>query len=137
MSRQLAESIQDIAAQVAPMEAYRFLGVSGAVTMTGFFVNGYNTMVGIAWSITIPVANGSNDPVGFSLALTGATSGVTTFNGGNIDNDIVGWVGTLSGAVYLSLGTSTAQLADFKSAYSTHGYPQKAAGTLVTLGRVA
>jgi hypothetical protein len=131
-----AGNIIDVAAKVSDLDAYYFLGVSGAVTMTGFFVdaNGHRARkadgsLSVAFSGSIPQGSGGSD--GVTFASIAGLSGSLAANCPNA----VGWIGTLSGAVYMDIQDSGTPSGDFKSNASR--YPQLSSSNLKTLARVA
>jgi len=115
--------IGHISADCPDINHYKLLGNGGAATLTGFFVTRSGRQTGIAISRTIPVGNGSNDPV---------TIGAT------IPADAVGFIGNLSSAVKWSLYDATddtAIAADFKANYAN--YPNLGAADSLRFGAVA
>ena len=137
MAKNPTANIVDIASTVADLDHYYFLGVSGIVTMTGYFVdvNGDRARkadgtLSLAFTGSVPVANpGSADGVTFA-AIAGLSGKVSA----NCPS-ACGWIGTLSGAVYFDIQGSGAADSDFKTNPSR--YPQLTAGNLKTLSRVA
>ncbi len=110
-------ALVDHAAQCADIANFWFLGVAGSVTATGFFVDAQGRRTGGSFSTTIPVANGSNDPVRIA----------------SVPADAVGAIVRLSGATHFDL-SQDAFGTDFKTNYAR--YPQYASGVNVALGRV-
>lgn len=119
-----ASSVVDVGVQTRPIDAIRFLSPSGTLTLKGYYVDWLGYQTGVSFSLSIPVGNGSNDPVGFETALA-------------MPADAVGVVGILSGDAYITYcGTKTAELADFKANYAN--YPKAISLTPYanTFGRV-
>jgi len=59
---------------VAPdINRFAFLGVSGAVTVNGYYTTAYGLRTGNAFSLSVPVGNGSNAAVGFASIPADAT----------------------------------------------------------------
>jgi hypothetical protein len=59
---------------VAPdINRFAFLGVSGAVTVNGYYTTAYGLRTGNAFSLSVPVGNGSNAAVGFASIPSDAT----------------------------------------------------------------
>jgi hypothetical protein len=137
MAKNPAGNIIDIGSTVSDLDHYYFLGVSGAVTMTGFFVdvNGDRARkadgtLSPSFTGTIPAANpGVTD--GVSFATVAVLAGKTAAN----YPSACGWIGTLSGAVYFDIQSSGVADADFKT--NPTRYAQISAGNLKTLSRVA
>jgi hypothetical protein len=131
-----AGNIIDIAAKVSDLDAYWFLAVAAATTMTGYFVdaNGHRSRkpdgsLCPAFTVTVPTAGGGTDPVTFAT-LAGLTGTLAANYPG-----AVGWVGTLSAAVYFDIQDTGAISSDFKTNFAR--YPQLTSGNLKTLARVA
>ncbi len=105
-------------AEVASVDCWWFLGVSGAVTATGFFVNRQGLRTGNAFSTSIAQGNGTNDPVQLSTS---------------IPSDAVGAVVRFNGDVYFDVSGGSAFSTDFESNYAR--YPRYGAGANVAVGR--
>ncbi|MCW5941702.1 MAG: hypothetical protein KIS66_05695 [Fimbriimonadaceae bacterium] len=112
-----SSGVVDVAAECADVAAYWFLGAAGTATATGFFVDRQGRRTGVAFSTSVPQANGSNDPVRL----------------GTIPDDAVGAIVRFTGAVLFDI-TKDALAADFKTNYAR--YPQYPASTNVAVGRV-
>lgn len=101
--------------QSAPLSAYRFSGVSGSVTLTGYYVDATGVQTGKSITLTIPQANSATDPVGFASATYLAPPGGEA----PIPDDAVGFVGRLSGDVYCATcGGKATETADFKAQFA-------------------
>jgi hypothetical protein len=127
MSRQIAD---DPMAQFFPLEAYQFLGKSAQVVLTGYYIGpsangqqfpqytdaaGVTHLAGIeSWrkggglfTITVPVQNGTNTPVGFEAAVVNA---VTI----GIPQDATGAILTTPGDTLFDVGgVASARRAEF------------------------
>jgi len=57
----------------APISSYAFLGLSGATTISGYYTNAYGLRTGNSFSLSVPVANGSNAGVAFASIPSDAT----------------------------------------------------------------
>lgn len=140
MSRQPAGSIVDVGVPVADIAQYWFLGVAGAVTVTGILldVNGKraNIITGTvtytpapAFSAVIPAASaGVTDGVNLAtiMGLTGTLPANYPDAGGVIIN--------LSGDVYVDIQGAVAASSDFKT--NPTRYPILSAGNGIKLSRV-
>jgi len=93
---------------------YLFLGVGGAVTVTGYFQDEYGVQKGVAFTYSVPQANGTNNPVTFATIFGAALPSTA---------EQVQFMLAASGAVYYSAGAADATItADFKANYAR--YPQ-------------
>ena len=91
---------------------YLFLGVGGAVTVTGIFKNEYGTQVGVGFTYSVPQANGTNNPVTLAT-MYGAALPSTA--------EQMDLMVAASGAVYYSAGAADAGItADFKANYAKY-----------------
>jgi hypothetical protein len=137
MAKNPTANIIDIGSTISDLDHYYFLGVSGAVTMTGYFidVNGDRARkadgtLSPSFTGTVPAAvAGVVDGVSFAT-VAGLTGKVSA----NLPG-ACGWIGTLSGAVYFDIQGTGASDADFKAVPAR--YAQLSAGSLKTLSRVA
>lgn len=112
-----SSGVVDVAAECADVSAFWFLGSAGTVTATGFFVDRQGRRTGAAFSTSVPLANGSNDPVRLAA----------------VPDDAVGAIARFSGPVLFDLAKD-AFGADFKTNYAR--YPQYPVSTNVAIGRV-
>jgi len=107
-SSSYVNNLVDITARPPALNSYRFLGYDGAETLKGFYVDIDGYQCSIVFTLTVPLGNGSNDPVGFADALA-------------IPNNAVGVKGILSGDLYVSqCGTDADLLDDFKDNYGNY-----------------
>lgn len=106
-------------AEVASVGCWWFLGVSGAVTAIGFFLNAQGLRTGSAFSTSIPQGNGTNDPVALSTSIPA---------------DAVGAVVRFSGEVYFDVSGGSAFSTDFETNYAR--YPRYAGSANIAVGRV-
>jgi len=120
MSKTLAASIMDIAATVAPLEAYLFLAKTASRTITGYFVDQYNQQVGVAFTATV---------------TTGTAQTLATLSGAALDANAVGVVLTLSGDTYIGLGGGQSALVTDLQNNPTK-YPYASTSTMYLIGRV-
>lgn len=125
----IASSIVDVAAQVASIDEFWFLGAAGAVTITGFFVDAIGRRTGVSFSTPILAGSGTADPK--QIVHAGST-GQTT-----IPADAVGAVVDISADVHFDLFAQAAGgfSTDFETNYAR--FPQIAAGNKIALARVA
>jgi hypothetical protein len=101
-----------------PLTNYRFLGVSGATTIKGVYVNELGVQVGAAFSLTVPLGNGTNDPVGFASIPPGA----------------YGVKANVAADIYVGMGREGGQVSDLKANYAN--YPIQATGYGISFGRI-
>ena len=92
---------------------YLFLGVGGAVVVTGIFKNEYGTQVGVGFTYSVPQANGTNNPVTLATMYAAALPSTA---------EQMDLMVAASGAIYYATSTDATVTADFKANYAK--YPQ-------------
>jgi hypothetical protein len=123
-----AGQVNDVVAQAANLANFSFLGVNGSVTMKGIWVRAQGMDSEDGFTLTIPLANGSNNPVRFS-DVSGFDS--SAFNSGA--NSIIGAIVDISGPIYFDDNNSS--IANLKTGYATK-FPPIQKGTYA-FGRVS
>lgn len=135
MAKTKAQTVVAISAEAPDIVHYRLLGVSGAVTVTGIFVNDQGKQVGLAFSTSIAVGNGTNVP---QQIVDGTSSGQTS-----IPSTAVGAIINTTGNLYFGLYPNTADIASgsttFHSDMTTNyaRYPIINSGNGLAIGAVA
>lgn len=132
MSKQPASNIVDISAQPQNLEAWRFLGAAGAVTITGYLVDEVGNQSSGLFTLAVDAVGGTAK--GFAQAVVNSTSVALTTE--QIAN-ATGACCLITGDVYFSLCASNATYqAEFEA--SAASFPQLPALTPYynTFGRV-
>ena len=70
----------------ADINRYAFLGVSGAVTVTGYYTGAYSLRTGNSFTLSVPAADGSTAGVAFASIPSDAT-GVVFRSSGDVYYD--------------------------------------------------
>lgn len=116
-------NVSDFEAGVPGPEDYWFLGVSGTVVVTGFFVGADGRQVGDSFSTTLNAVAGN--PLQLSTAIPlGAYGAIVRFAG---DVHFQTWT--------IPEGSGATYSADFKTNYAR--YPKYPGSTNVPIGRVS
>lgn len=121
-SRRLQGQLCDVGGHIPPLSSYWFLGVAGDVTIAGYYVDVFGDRTGDSFTGTIN-GDAGEDPTCFSDIQA-------------IPQDATGFLGTLSGAVWMDLSkqTGSERPPDFKA--NRTQFVQVAASNSVRLGRV-
>ncbi len=115
-----ASTVVAVTAEAASIARYWFLGVSGSVTVTGYFLTATGLRTGLSFSTTIPAGNGTNDAV--RLIAT------------DFPTDAVGAIVRFSGNAAFDLNSGTSD--DFEDNYANYPYFGTSSGNCA-LGDVA
>jgi len=126
MAKTQASQTVAVTAEASDINHYRFLGVAGAVTVTGIFVDVFGKQTGPGFTTTV-------------AAVTGTAVRVAT----SIPSDAVGAIINSTGDMYYGLYADGAAIAtgttsytsDFETNYAR--YPRLVAGYNLPLGAVA
>lgn len=118
------EGIQGYISNECPrIDAYWLLGDASSVTVKGIFVRRDGKQTGIAISTTVPIGDGTINPVQL----------------GAIPEDAVGFIGNTSGGLRMGLNlgpvVDTALFNDLKANFAN--YPLVTAGNALNFGSVA
>jgi hypothetical protein len=90
---------------------YLFLGVGGAVTVTGIFKDEYGVQQGVGFTYSVPAGDGTNNPV--TLATMYGAALPSTAEQADI-------MVAASGAVWYAAATDATTTADFKANYAKY-----------------
>lgn len=138
MPRKLAEKVIDVTAETAKLSAYWFLGVNGAVTATGFIVDGHGERLGNSFTATIPVASaGVTDGVDIAFLLSGTNTGCVTGKLYTTFPDAQGILINFNNPVWVDIQGTEVPGADFKAhptQYAT--FVATTGGASLPLGRI-
>jgi hypothetical protein len=116
--------VTDISCEVAELDSYWFLAVTGTVTVKGFFVDTFGNKVGFAFTGTV----GTVTPKDFkAIAITQNPTGYPP--------TAIGVIFNASGNLYMDLFPSGVADSDFTSNAATR-YPTLTAAGMIGLGRV-
>lgn len=127
--------IGHVSGKCPAIQSYWLLGDAGAVTLKGIFVCKDGRQVGPAVNTSIPLGDGTNNPVQIATSFPAVS---------DAQRVPVGFIGNLSGAARVAIYDATdsttasgasAVSADFKSNYAN--YPLLAAGNGIVFGSVA
>lgn len=91
------------------LSAIRLLARGSALTLRGFYVDVAGNQLGNVWSLSVPVGNGSNDPVGLPSVPSGAVDARLRVDAAA---DLV--------AYYSACGPDGGDFADFKANYANY-----------------
>lgn len=128
MAKSLAGMIVDLGVQVVDLSYYRFLGRYAGQTVTGHFVDSNGLRMGIAFTLAINQADGTNA----SKSLADVVGGIPAISTTSLDGAI-GAVVRFSEVTYIDL--AVADTADFRTNYATYPIQYSAAHGAVPLGR--
>ena len=119
------QDVTDSGARIAPLDSICFLGRLSTVTITGCFVNSEGVRTGTYFTYTIPLGDGTNNPVTFA-----------TIYAATLPADAVGARVFLSSSVYWDAmpWTETVSTSDFKTNYAL-AMIEPGTATYTTFGR--
>lgn len=120
MSKHQKQGIVDIGGGAPALSWYWFLGQGGAATVSGFYVDINGNQVGNSFSLSVSVADGSNNPVQLTSIPTEAVGALIRIT---------------TNAVYYSIWNGESFLPDFETNYAN--YPQMAVTGNSGIGRFA
>lgn len=128
MAKTKAQTVVAISAEAPDIVHYRLLGVSGAVTVTGIFVNDQGKQVGLGFTTSILVADGTNPPQQISSSIPSTAVGAIINTTGNL------YFGLYPNTTDIATGSTTFH-SDMTTNYAR--YPILNSGNGLALGAVA